>query len=194
MQLINYEASEIWEIFQKRKEYFRAHMEVIAENPEYDVVIYLSEEERGTNMFPNIVVYIDNNEEYSEVAVSQYDCEHTVKEIYAEFLDEERLINHMLERDEEDRELDEEQDMIETRETELYDAAADFLDILLNETLEHIVGYQEAEETREDLIDHICQYLYEEHGLSVYRPMILEDEDGEEFFEEFPYDCMIFED
>jgi hypothetical protein len=31
-------------------------------------------------------------------------------------------------------------------------------------------------------------------GLMIRRPMFLEDEAGEEFFEEFPYDCIEFED
>ena len=33
-----------------------------------------------------------------------------------------------------------------------------------------------------------------EHGISVFRPMMLEDEDGEEFYDEYPYDLLTFED
>lgn len=196
MQLINYEASEIWGMFQKRKEYFRTHMEIIAENPEFEVVIYLSEEDRGTTMLPSIVVCIEQNEVYSEAAVNEHDCEQTVKKIYFEYLNEERLINMMLE---EDDEVDEHErafleDEIEKRDGELYDAVDLLLDKFLNESLDKIVGYADADNIRTETVDHLCEYLYTEHGLSVYRPMFLEDEDGEDFFEEFPYDCMIFDD
>ena len=196
MQLINYEASEIWEMFQKRKEYFRTHMEIIAENPEFEVVIYLSEEDRGTTMLPSIVVCIEQNEVYSEAAVNEHDCEQTVKKIYFEYLNEERLINMMLK---EDDEVDEHEralleDEIEQRDCELYDAVDLLLDTFLNEGLDRIVGYADADNIRTEVVDHLCEYLYTEHGLSVYRPMFLEDEDGEDFFEEFPYDCMIFDD
>ena len=43
------------------------------------------------------------------------------------------------------------------------------------------------------LKDHVCEWLYQECRLSVNRPMFLEDENGDEFYEEFPYDCMEFD-
>lgn len=195
MQVVHYEASEIWEMFQARKDDFETKMEIIAENPEFGVVIYLTSETRGTATFPEIVVYMDDREEYSEIVVSESDCTQTVRKIYRDYLDDDRLVDKIIEEDKaEIAEQTAMEDEIEQRDGELYDAVTDMLDIFLNEKLDRIVGYKEADEITSDVIDHLCEYLYQEHGLSVYRPMILEDEDGEEFFEEFPYDCMIFDD
>ena len=194
MKLINYEPHEIWELFQKDKPYLRAHMKVIAENPEFDVVIYVTGEEQKGSIFPNIVVCMEDSEIYSELAVSEYDCEHTVQKIYDEYLSEERLIDRLIEQETAKAEEEEKDQQIEEREMELFDAVNDLLDVFLNENLQKLVGYEEADRITEDITDRLCEYLYEEHGLSCFRPMMLEDEDGEEFFEEFPYDCMIFDD
>lgn len=194
MKLINYEPHEIWELFQKDKPYLRAHMKVIAENPEFDVVIYVTVEEQKSSIFPNIVVCMEDSEIYSELAVNKVDCEHTVQKIYDEYLSEERLIDRLIEQETAKAEEEEKDQQIEEREMELFDAVNDLLDVFLNENLQKLVGYEEADRITEDITDRLCEYLYEEHGLSCFRPMMLEDEDGEEFFEEFPYDCMIFDD
>ena len=42
--------------------------------------------------------------------------------------------------------------------------------------------------------EHFLEYLYRKFGFQIRRPMILEDEDGKDFYEEYPYECMVFED
>ena len=49
-------------------------------------------------------------------------------------------------------------------------------------------------EVLDDLKDHFLEYMYRKHGFDIYRPMVLEDEDGTEFFEEYPYEHMVFDD
>ena len=195
MKLTMYEAPDVWVVFQQNKEELRNGMRMIAENPEYGVTVHITAERRGKDYLPDIIVYMDDDEVYSEAVVNEHDCTHTVQRIYDEYLDDEAIVNRMIEENRNElAELRQQEDDIEQREGELFDAASDMLDIFLNEKLDRIVGYQEADEIVEDVMDHICEYLFREHGLSVYRPMVLEDDDGEEFFEEFPYDCMEFDD
>ena len=44
----------------------------------------------------------------------------------------------------------------------------------------------------EDVKEHLLEYFYRKHGLSVYRPMELEDDEGV-FIEDYPYECMEFD-
>ena len=84
--------------------------------------------------------------------------------------------------------------MIAERELELDDAFTMLLDTLIEEDLGLFFG-AEADEILEDIKDHTLEYLYRKHGISVRRPMVLEDEEtNEDFFEEYPYDSMVFED
>ena len=201
--IIHYEADTVWSFFQKEKEKLRSAMKEIAENPEYDVVIYITEEDRGTLMFPNFVVLMDGSVLYEEAAVNENDCEQTCKKIYYEYLTEERLINKVIEADmgesngntfdEEEEEEDQEAE-IEERESDLNDAVKNFIADVLCDPLSSFVGKDEAEEIYEDFKEHALEYLARKWELSIYRPMILEDEDGEEFFEEYPYDVMEYDD
>ena len=77
---------------------------------------------------------------------------------------------------------------IEGREAELNGAVSDMLEVFL-------IGAKDDfdyEEEFDDLVSHFkektCEFLYRVCGLSVYRPMYLENEYGELDYEEFPYD------
>ena len=84
--------------------------------------------------------------------------------------------------------------MIAERELELDDAVSMLLDTVIEEDVAMFLG-PEADEICEDIKDHILEYLYRKHGISTRRPMVLEDtETGEDFFEEYPYEHMEFED
>lgn len=69
----------------------------------------------------------------------------------------------------------------------------DYISALMDESIDAL-GADESFEIAEDVLDHMCEYLYRKYGISARRPMILEDENGEEFFEEYPYECMEFDD
>lgn len=208
MQLINCEASEIWNVFQSKKEQLKTKMEVIAECPELGVVIYLTAEERGsqtsgkTTVIPNILVFVDGTELYEEVAVGESDCEDTVKRIYYEYLTEERLISKVIDSDtskdkaevEAEAEAEDQQQEIDDREEVIDNALYDFLTEILVDPLEMIVGQSEAEDIYEDVKEHLLEYLYRKWDLDIYRPMYLEFEDGEESFEEYPYGLLEFDD
>jgi len=184
--LIHYEPTEIWDIFQCDKEKLRNTMKEIAENPDFDVTIFLTETDRGTQMFPNIVVYMEGDQLYEEAAVNEGDCIQTVRKIYFEYLTEDRIINNVIassdkNADDTDHDI---QDDIDKREDELDDAVFNFLTNIL----------EEADEIYDDFKEHALEYLARKWDLKIFRPMILEDENGEEFLEEYPYDVMEYDD
>lgn len=192
--LIHYDPTEIWDIFQCDKEKLRNTMKEIAENPDFDVTIFLTETDRGTQMFPNIVVYMEGDQLYEEAAVNEGDCIQTVRKIYFEYLTEDRIINNVIASsdktaDDTDHDI---QDDIDKREDELDDAVFNFLTNILDCPLECIT--EEADEIYEDFKEHALEYLARKWDLKIFRPMILEDENGEEFVEDYPYDVMEYDD
>lgn len=184
MQKITVAASEVWDYFQKHKAELEKSEHIIAENEEYGVEISITNEEG----LPCFMVTADGYQYAEERAISANDCKETVETLYGDYLTE-KFVDGA---DDESR-LDQE-DMIAERELELDDAFTMLLDTLIEEDLGLFFG-AEADEILEDIKDHTLEYLYRKHGISVRRPMVLEDEEnGEDFFEEYPYDSMVFED
>ena len=200
MKLINYEPYELWDLFIDKRDFLLTHESTIAENPEFDVMIFLTAEDCGDMALPTIVVWMENREVYRESAIGKHDLVRIAEKIYNEFLPDEKLIKKYLDDDADIEKMSEEidlmemQDAIDDREGELYDAASDFLYVVTGGKLEKLAGYKESEEITNDIVNRVCEFLHEEYDISVYRPMIIEDENGEEFFEEFPYDVLTFDD
>ncbi len=185
MQKIIIGADEVWGYFQKHKKELRNKEHIIAENEEFGVEILLSSE----NGLPYFVVTTDGCQYDEERAFSASDCEKKVEQLYDDYLTSSFIVNEAFEGSRLDQE-----DMISERELELDDAIASLLDVILEEDSMVFLGV-EADEICEYLKDYIFEYLYREYRISARRPMVLEDvETGEEFFEEYPYDSMAFED
>ena len=191
MEVIERAPTEVWGVFQQKQRELRATYERIAFNSDFGIEIYLSAEMRGAGgtPLPCITVFQDDSEIYSETAVDEIDCEQTTKRIYYEYLSEERLVNRVAEESEEEEYSAE----IEMREDELLDTTLDYISTLMDESIETL-GSDDAFEIAEDVLDHIGEYLYRKHRVSVRRPMMLEDENGEEFFDEYPYECLEYDD
>jgi len=192
---IHYQPDDIWGIFQSEKDKLRTTMKEIAENPEYDITIFLTETDRGDQMLPNIVVYMDGSQLYEEAAINESDCSQTVGKIYYEYLVVERVVNNVIassSEEEDESDEDDVQDDIDMREAELDDAVFNFLTNILDSPLECIT--EESDEIYEDFKEHALEYLARKWDLKIYRPMILEDESGEEFLEEYPYEVMEYDD
>lgn len=195
MMLINYEAQEIWPMFSRDKLSLLSRMRVLAENPEYGVVIYLTAEAKEGSLYPSIEVYFDDDEIYSELAVSEQDCKNTVSKIYREYLDDEKLFNVAMEKlygdapsatgeEDDDREAE-----INDREDELTDAVYEFIHVALDKS----PASSFDDEMIEDCKEHFLEYIARKWAARVYRPMVLEDDKGE-FFEEYPYEHIEFGD
>lgn len=184
--------SEVWSFFSENGFKFTSKVSEIAENKEFGVVVYLSAE--GIN--PNIIVTQDDVTIHEEVAISPIDCERIVEEVFDQYLTYmvfnaidvcnttplpspavavDNTINHDSE--------------IETREAELDEALMSFLSVVVEDERE--LDYLDPEIV-DDIKDHFLEYLAKEYGLPIYRPMYLEDDDGE-WYEEYPYDHMDFE-
>lgn len=169
--------------------YFRANqtiletrMETIAENDEFGVEIFLS----SVNGDPTITVMADDIQQY-EVTTNLLNLEAICKMVYDRYLD--NAVSSLSGTSDNNEDL---QNDIDDRESELDAAVDDFLGVVLQ-----TFGYDDGsmiDEIHDDVKEHFLEYLFRKHGVEIYRPMFLEDEDGEEFFEEYPYECMEFED
>lgn len=87
------------------------------------------------------------------------------------------------------------EDKITEREDELDTAMYDFLSTVAGWDA---IGLNITDEVVEDCKEHFLEYLARKHGVQIYRPMIIEydNDDGttDEEYEEYPYDCLEFED
>lgn len=195
-QKILLEPSEVWGYYIEHKDDIENTMYEIASNDAYGVVIYLSEDVKGVAC---ITVNADDSEVYSESVVNDTDCQRTVDKIYNDYLTDKAVeILSELALEEEDAETDEslleQEDTIAEREEELDAFVYDFvMSILGGEAYYDGTGF-ELDDMLEDIKDHFLEYMARKHDLPIYRPMVLEDENGEDFFEEYPYECMVFED
>jgi len=189
-------SSNVWNTFCEESEQIRDDPKLIAENKEFGITVFLMyEEEQGK---PAIVVYADDDPIFAEVANDSVECEDVCQRAYG-YTYEEKLFEKFLENDAEieidfpEEENDEEGD-IEDREAELDACIEDFLSDILGDPIEDFVGTKEVSELIEDVKDHFLEYLARKWNVPIYRPMILENDDGVEFFEKFPYEKLAFED
>lgn len=74
---------------------------------------------------------------------------------------------------------------INESESNLRDAVTVFLHSVLDE--DPIILMMEREDVIEDFLEHALKYLHLKHKLAIYRPMVLEMDDGTEVFKDFPY-------
>ena len=161
---------DIWNYFQEHKKYLEIAMDNIAEvlntKTEKSLVrIYLTEE----NGYPSVTIerVLSNDDEEviaKECAMSADDC----SDIYNKFLNK----------------LKEYDQLAADRETELTEALANFLNILmgLDDSDEIIYGYEELLE----MLDDIETMIYQDYGYAPYHPKII-DCDGQIKLVEFPY-------
>lgn len=178
------EAPDVWDFFQRNRG--DSLCEMIAESPEYGVSVWLSDCDGDAD----IQVMADNDIVCEEYAYSATDCEETCELIYDEYLTS-KVVDVLCKLDEMNREIKEDEE-IDDRESELDAAVFDFLETVLEDDPCAVIG--NVEEIFEDIKDHILEYLARKHDLPIRRPMYLEDEDGEDFYEVYPYEAMIFDD
>ena len=182
-------SSNIVEYFKQNQYKLACEYDTIAENEDYGIVIYLS----STNGRPTVTVFADEDQ-CSEIITNLESLENVVKTTYDTYLSS-KAVDALIALDESDEtELDEDELRsieIDERETEIDTAVDDFLNVALQT---YGVDTSVIDEVHDDIKEHFLEYLYRKHGLEIYRPMYLEDEDGEDFFEEYPYECMEFPD
>lgn len=183
-------AENVWAYFQKEKEDLKSHMHKIAGYPEYGVEIYVTEN-RG---LPSIVVTADDEQVYEETAVNEHDCKQTVSTIYDNYLTS-KVIDSLWDSVSNDDDLTqiEIEGMIDDREAELDNAVYDFLMTVVQGVYIDDPTI-DLDDVLEDLKEHFLEYMARKHGIPVYRPMMLEYDDGSEELSEYPYDDLEFDD
>ncbi len=182
------EASEVWDYFHNNKSDLINSMHMIAECAEYGIEIYLTEKED----LPEIIVNADDVQVYCELTVRSKDCETTVKNIYEDYLTE-KAISKLLNSEADIEQINEEElrEMeIEQREDEIDTAIWDVLSVVLDNGTYYL---DETNEICEDVKEHLLEYLYRKWGLEIYRPMVIEFDDGSEEYKEYPYEYLEFE-
>lgn len=187
-------ADKVWELFQQEKTKLRTTLKEIANNPEFGVVVYLTSDGENGKENPDIIVYKENDEFYEETCFGKEDCEDAIRRIYEQYLSDK--IASLIEEDEQPEDMDDEEytDMeIEWRETEIDNALYDFLDIVLEGDIDDSARAVK-QEFFIDVKEHILEYLARKWEFDIRRPMYLEDESGEEFYSEYPYSLLEFDD
>ena len=180
---------KVWDFFYENKEHLQRDgvMMLLAANDEYGTSIYISEEDG----LPQFVVLMEDDPVFQTEVLTKAECSKTAAELYDKYLTA-AVVSEYIDKDIPADDEDEEEDklsVIDHREQELYDAAYNFLaDTIGNDYSPTVI-----EGVVQDFLDHSLEYLYRKHKIEAYRPMFLEDDKGE-FFEEFPYASMVFED
>lgn len=188
MQEIIIEPCSLWEYLKgldKRGQLDNIMYE-IAKSEEYGTVVYVSKDEKGRY---RISVEADDIEVYSDFIYNKEDAEETCNKIYNNYLTD-RVVEVLMEIGEDSALA--QMDEIEIREEELTNIVTVFImDVLGGDTYYDGTIFDEI---IDDCKEHFLEYMARKHGFTIYRPMILEDEDGKDFFEEYPYECMEFDD
>lgn len=175
---IKVRASDVWDYAIDHEKELRNSFTVIADNLDYGIEVFLTILEDDN---PYITVCADDNEIYSEEVFTPGDCDSTIEEIYDRFLTD-CVVDFFTELD--NNEVNEQFDMIEERELDLNEAVLAMFTTFADNFVDLV---DDVDKVVDDMKDYVAEYLYEKHGLSIYRPMFLEDEDGNEEFTEFPY-------
>lgn len=179
--------NEVWKYAMEHFSWIKDTPFVIGSNKESGIEITLSVDEE----YPVIFVTSDGEEVDYEVVKSSADCEATVSEIYDTWLPtgtaSNTLVKDELDGEEADYESEiREKESIDQREMELDECIDWILSEIDPEYLEEL-GTVTTDEVFSDLKDMICEYLYKKCGISVYRPMYLENEHGVDEYYEYPY-------
>lgn len=181
MRDIILEPSEVWGYFQRNAGKLQSSYHLIASNDEYGAEIYVSADSYGE---AQIIAELDGDRMETTVVSNAEECEKVCHSVYDDYLTPSAVSTAT---QAEDKEIDREF-LIEAREQELDDATYNFLMDVLEE-------YQDnMDELVETAKEHFLEFMAREMKLPIYRPMHLEDEDGEEFFSEYPYENMIYDD
>lgn len=189
-QKILVQPSEVWDEYSNHSHNFREYLYEIASNDDYGVKVYLSE---GTSRIANISVQADDTEVYSENVVNGDDCEKTVTKIYDRYLTP-KVIEILSDMDEEDGVQVNKEYAVTEREEELDTLVYEFVMGVLGGDAYFDEKTCDVNNMFEDIKDHFLEYMARKYNLQIFRPMFLEDEDGNESFENYPYECMEFED
>lgn len=172
-------AENVWKYYTKHQAELEKTTKCVAVNYDHEIEIHITDE--GGVL--TAMVYLENVEVASTQTIDYQSTRETMLEMYQKYIydAETFLAERQKEIDQDDEEI-----MIEDRESELDDAVYDMLSVFCNDNAFDLQS-KETLEMFEDLKDLICETLYECFGIEVYRPMYIADDDGNEEFSLYPY-------
>lgn len=179
MKKIYLQPQEIWEHYEQHRAEIDEKPEAVAEDAELGITIFMV----GNISFLTLVVIDADLEIVEEIDVDNgVDCCVSADELYRAYIDGD---DFQLPDDDRCSLTDEiRADDIDDRESELDSIIEDLLYGICPDELDEL--YPEMNNIK----DHICEWLYKEYKVDIYRPMYLEDEDGNEVYKDFPYGDM----
>lgn len=180
-------ATELWVYFEKNRHSLIQNMAIAAQNDDYDVTIYLSNQDG----LPCLTIESSNLETEEYVIEDKDDSSEIAEMVYELYLTD-KVVSVMMDSFDDDDEVVEltPEELMDEREADIDSFVSRFLEDLLPDN--PIVYSDLIEDVIADCKEHFLEYLYRKHNLSVYRPMELEDDEGV-FVEDYPYECMEFE-
>ena len=190
MQDIMIDSSELWDYCEENEDTLLTAQHMIAENPDYGMSVWITCESGS----PEIIVESDDIEIYREEILNEKDAKRTADRIYEEYLSI-KAIETVTEAEDDgtvyvDDEDEDNQVLINEREDDLDAAVMEFVNIVSDTGC-----YNIKDEVLDDLKEHFLEYMHKTWGIGIYRPMYLEDVDtGVEYFTEYPYEDMVFDD
>lgn len=190
MQDIMIDSSELWDYCEENEDTLLTAQHMIAENPDYGMSVWITCESGS----PEIIVESDDIEIYREEILNEKDAKRTADRIYEEYLSI-KAIETVTEAEDDgtvyvDDEDEDNQVLINEREDDLDAAVMEFVNIVSDTGC-----YNIKDEVLDDLKEHFLEYMHKTWGIGIYRPMYLEDVDtGEEYFTEYPYEDIVFDD
>lgn len=182
-------ANKLWDFYVQNKKRCKEEMVLIAENTETGYAIYVTEDD-GSPMLS--VCKDDEKPEIEEWVLDTADCEATAKKLLTRYLIPFTVIEGgALAGDAPSSWQDAEDEMYE-REDALDFAIQDFLAVVLQKEDGHEVAAEYGEGFMQEVLHHILEYLTDEHGIKVFRPMLFTEDDGSEVYTDFPYEEYTF--
>lgn len=174
---------KVWSYYIEHRSELVNSDKLIAENREYGIDIVISGFMQG---YCTILVSADDSPVYEEDVNCARDCEAMVRMLYDNYLSIDAL-DLLDAKDIEEFNSLEEKEEISVREADLDDAVWALVEAAIDRSKIF------DQDLCDDLKEHFLEYMWKKHKLQIYRPMYLVDENNEQFFEEYPYECMVFD-
>lgn len=200
--VIHIQPVEAWGYYIKNQERLEEELVEIASNEETKTSVYMTDED-GT---PYLYVYRNDKKIFQSECSTIYTTERNLRMIYAKYLTPLRVVVGGKTDDEEDDSTDDEdddapiseldamsdaefQDMIDEREDVIYAAIQDLIAVLTEDDVCALEFSGEDDDSVDNIVDHIVEYLAIKCGLRIRRPMnVIDDESGLHVRTEYPYE------
>lgn len=196
MQKIVYDPEEIYEVFQEEKLDIANHRLLVAENDYFQIFLDCM----ASKSLEYIGMMVIESEGYiieEDFFEDEKECNDIFEKAYINYI----LTETVVEKAEEEENVNDTiydkdgklniayVDEIEQREGDLTLAVINFIDAISDTQMSYALTDEEVEEIK----DHFIEYLYRKFGLSIFRPMEIVMDNGDEVYEEYPYPKLRFE-